>query len=61
MTNATTFDRSDFYYEPKVVASVLKRCGVGEFVFSSIFSQRHATIDEIEREVREVQVAFCSG
>lgn len=24
MMDATTFDRSDFYYEPKVVADVLK-------------------------------------
>ena len=29
MTDAEAFDRSDFYYEPKVVADVLKRCGVG--------------------------------
>ena len=30
MTDAEAFDRSDFYYEPKVVADVLKRCGVDE-------------------------------
>ena len=61
MINATTFDRSDFYYEPKVVASVLKRCGVGEFIFSSISSQRHATVAEVECEVRETQAAFGLG
>lgn len=29
MTDAEAFDRSGFYYEPKVVADVLKLCGVG--------------------------------
>ena len=61
MTDATTINRSDFYYEPKVVASVLKRWGVDEFIFSSISSQRHATIDEVEREALETQSAFGSG
>ena len=61
MTNAETFERSDFYYEPKIVADVLKRCGVGEFIFSSISCQRHVTIAEIEREALETQAAFGSG
>lgn len=61
MTDAKTFDRSDFYYEPKVVADVLKRCGVDEFIFSSISSQRHATIADVEREARETQAAFGPG
>ena len=61
MTDAATFDRSDFYYEPKVVADVLKRCGVDEFIFSSISCQRHVTIAEVEREARETQEVFGSG
>jgi len=61
MTDATTFDRSDFYYEPKVAADVLKRCGVDEFIFSSISCQRHVTIADVEREARETQAAFGTG
>ena len=61
MMDATVFDRSDFYYEPKVVADVLKRCGVDEFIFSSISCQRHVTISEVEREVHETQEAFGPG
>lgn len=61
MTDAEAFDRSDFYYEPKVVADVLKRCGVDEFIFSAISSQRHATIADVEREARETQAAFGPG
>ncbi len=61
MTDAETFDRSDFYYEPKVVADVLKRCGVDEFIFSSISCQRHVTIADVEREARETQEVFGSG
>ena len=59
--DAATFECNDFYYEPKVVASVLKRCGVDEFIFSSISSQRHATVPEVECEVRETQAAFGLG
>ena len=61
MTDAATFDRSDFYYEPKVVADVLKRCGVDEFIFSSISCQRHVTIADVEREARETQTVFGPG
>ena len=61
MTDAEAFDRSDFYDEPKVVADVLKRCGVDEFIFSSISSQRHVTIAEVECEARETQAAFGPG
>ena len=61
LTDAATFDRSDFYYEPKVVADVLKRCGVDEFIFSSISSQRHVTIPEVEREAHETKEAFGPG
>ena len=61
MENSGTFDRGDFYYEPKVVAEVLKLCGVDEFIFSSISCQRHVTIAEVEREARETQAAFGPG
>ena len=57
----TTFERGDFYYTPKVVANVLKHCGVDEFIFSSISCQRHVTIAEVEREARETQAAFGPG
>jgi len=61
LTDPDTFDRSDFYYEPKVVAEVLKSCGVDEFIFSSISCQRHVTLEEVERETRETQAAFGKG
>ena len=61
LANPETFDRSDFYYEPKIVAEVLKRCGVDEFIFSSISCQRHVTIAEVEREARETQAEFGPG
>ena len=32
MKDAEKFDREDCYYEPKLVAEVLKSCGVSEFV-----------------------------
>ena len=40
---------------------MLKRCGVDEFIFSSISCQRHVTIAEVEREARETQEVFGSG
>ena len=61
MTNAEVFDRRDFYYEPKIVAEVLKRCDMDEFIYSSISCQRHVTIAEVEREARETQAAFGPG
>ena len=61
LANPETFERSDFYYEPKVVAEVLKRCEVDDFIFSSISCQRHVTIAEVEREARETQAAFGLG
>ena len=61
MANAATFDRSDFYYEPKVVANALKSCGVSEFIFSSISCQRHVSLQEIEHEACETKAAFGSG
>lgn len=61
LTNPDTFDRSDFYYEPKVVAEALKDCGVDEYIFSSISCQRHVTLEDVEREARETQAAFGAG
>ena len=61
MTDAATFDRSDFYYEPKVVADVLKRCGVDEFIFSPMALQDVVPIEEVIREALETQESFGSG
>ena len=61
LVDAETLDRSDFYYEPKVVADVLKRCGVDDFIFSSISCQRHISIAEVEREASETQATFGHG
>ena len=61
MTNAATFDRGDFYYEAKVVADVLKRCGVDEFIFSPMALQDVVPIEEVIREARETQAAFGPG
>ena len=61
LTNAATFDRSDFYYEPKVVADVLKRCGVDEFIFSPMALQDVVPIEEVVREARETQETFGQG
>jgi len=61
LTNPDTFDRSDFYYEPKVVAETLKSCGVDEFIFSSISCQRHVTLEDVTREAHETQEVFGAG
>lgn len=61
MTHAETFDRDDFYYEPKVVAEVLKSCGVNEFIFSSISCQQQVPIEDVKREARETCAAFGPG
>ena len=61
MINVTTFDRSDFYYDPKVVAALLKRCEVDEFIFSSTSFQEKVSIEDIEREAHETQKEFGPG
>ena len=61
LVNPETYDRSDFYYEPRVIAETLKRCGVDEFIFSSISCQRHVSIADVEREAHETQAAFGLG
>lgn len=61
LTNPDTFDRSDFYYEPKVVADTLKACGVDEFIFSPMALQDVVTYEELEREAKETQAAFGAG
>ena len=61
LTSPEAFDRSDFYYEPRVIAKTLKRCGVDEFIFSSISCQRHVAIADVESEARETQAAFGPG
>ncbi len=61
MTDAENFDRSDFYYETKVVVDVLKRCGVDEFIFSPMVLQDVVPRGEVEREARETQEVFGPG
>ena len=61
MKNAEAFDRDDYYYEPKLMAEVLKACGVSEFIFSSISSQRHASVEDVKREARETCATFGPG
>ena len=61
LTNPATFDRSDFYYEPKVVAETLKACGVDEFIFSPMALQGVVPLVEVVRQARETQAAFGSG
>ena len=58
LRNPETYDRGDFYYEPKLLAEVLKSCGVSEFIFSSVSCQRHVSVGEIAREARETKAAF---
>lgn len=58
LRNPETYDRGDFYYEPKLLAEVLKSCGVSEFIFSSVSCQRHFSVGEIAREARETKAAF---
>ena len=61
MKDAEKFDREDCYYEPKLVAEVLKACGVSEFIFSSISCQRHVSVEEVIREAHETCEAFGRG
>ncbi len=61
LTNPDTFDRSEFYYEPKVVAETLKACGVDEFIFSPMALQDVVPQDEIVRQAQETQAAFGAG
>lgn len=61
MKNVETFEREDFYYEPKLVVDILKACGVNEFIFSSISCQRRVAIEDIKRETQETCAAWGSG
>lgn len=61
MVDAAVFGRKDFYYDPKTVAETLKRCGVDEFIFSSISFHDRVSVSEIEREAHETQAAFGPG
>ncbi len=56
------FHEQPFYYSPKRVSSILKRCGVDEFIFSS--SSAHFGITDIEsihNEARETKKEFGAG
>ena len=51
-----------FYYSPRRVCSVLKKCGVGEFIYSSTSMQTIGVDYEgVHREMLEVQRLFGHG
>ena len=43
------------------IASILKRHGVDEFIFSSMNAQRGLSFEAIERDARETTAAFGAG
>lgn len=51
-----------YYYSPRRVCTVLKKCGVGEFIYSSTSMQTWGIDYEgVHREMAEVQRQFGSG
>ena len=51
-----------FYYSPRRIASILKRCGVSEFIFSSSSAHFGVTDTEaIHNEARETKKEFGKG
>ena len=51
-----------FYYSPRRVCSVLKKCGVDEFIYSSTSMQTHGVVyDDVHKEMLEVQRLFGCG
>ena len=51
-----------FYYSPRRVCSVLRRCGVEAFVFSSTSMQTHGVVfADVHREAREVVRIWGAG
>ena len=60
------FDRkgwdAPFYYSPRRICAVLKKCGVEEFVYSSTSMQvRGIVFKDVHREMREVKKLFGAG
>lgn len=51
-----------FYYSPRRVCSVLKKCGVDEFIYSSTSMQTWGVVfDDVHKEMLEVQRLFGHG
>lgn len=51
-----------FYYSPRRVCSVLKKCGVDEFIYSSTSMQTYGVVfDDVHKEMLEVQRLFGRG
>ena len=60
------FDRrgldAPFYYSPRRICTVMKKCGVGEFIYSSTSMQAHGVVfEDVHREMREVKKLFGIG
>lgn len=60
------FDRkgfdAPFYYSPRRICTVMKKCGVEEFVYSSTSMQvRGIVFEDVHREMREVKKLFGAG
>ncbi len=60
------FDRegfdAPFYYSPRRICTVMKKCGVEEFVYSSTSMQTHGIVfADVHREMREVKKLFGVG
>ena len=51
-----------FYYSPRRICTVLKKCGVEEFIYSSTSMQTHGiNFDDVNKEMWEVQNIFGKG
>ena len=51
-----------FYYSPRRVCAVLKKCGVDEFIYSSTSMQTIGVVfDDVHKEMLEVQRLFGRG
>lgn len=51
-----------FYYSPRRVCSVLKKCGVGEFIYSSMSMQTIGIkFDDVHKEMLEARRLFGNG
>lgn len=48
-------------FTPVELASILKRCGVSEFIFSSLNAQRGVPLKDVERDAVETKDAFGLG
>jgi predicted TIM-barrel fold metal-dependent hydrolase len=53
--------REPFYYSPRRIVGILKRCGISEFIFSSTDCFADVSLEDIFREAREVIRLFGAG